>query len=109
MIPISINNQTYFFSVNHITKPFSTKLVYGISLNSKNYFLGKTIGINECEQLDSNPLLAPVVLDEICKIMTEIENAYKQRPSLEFINSEIFKILGRIRNTAVREVLMVKE
>jgi hypothetical protein len=38
------------------------------------------------------------LLNELCFIITEIEITYQKRPSLEFINREIVRILGRIRN-----------
>ncbi|MDB5140871.1 MAG: hypothetical protein JWR12_2787 [Mucilaginibacter sp.] len=98
MIPLSINNQTCFFSVKHITKELSAKLIYGIHLNTFDYFLSKSLGLNDCEQLDSNPQLDADLLDVICTVITEVENKYKKRPTLELINNEIFRILGRIRN-----------
>jgi hypothetical protein len=98
MIPIAINNQTYFFSVSHITSQAGNQLIYGISLNNRSYFFSKTLGINACKQLDSNAVLETVVINELCFIITEIELTYQSRPSLALINLNIFQILGRIRN-----------
>jgi hypothetical protein len=98
MIPLAINNQTYFFSVSHITRQASNQLIYGIDLNHNSYFFSKTLGINDCRQLDSHAALDPAVLNELCLIITEIELAYQTRPSLAHINLDIFSILGRIRN-----------
>ena len=98
MIPIAINNQTYFFSVSHITSQAGNQLIYGINLNNRSYFFSKTRGSNDCEQLDGNAVLETAVLSELCSIITEIELTYQTRPSLTLINLGIFKILGRIRN-----------
>jgi hypothetical protein len=98
MIPLSINNKTCFFTVSHITTEVNANFIYGICLNSHNYFLSKTTGLNDCEQLDTNPKLEKGLLNEICRVISEIENKFKKRPSIEIINNEIFGILGRMRN-----------
>ena len=98
-MPLSINNKTYFFSVKHITKELSNKLIYGIRLNMNSYFLSKSSNLGDCEQIDCKPTLDPIVLKEICLVISEIERENKVRPTLAFINMEIFRILGRIRNT----------
>jgi hypothetical protein len=97
MIPVLINEQTYLFSVSHITNPLRTQLIYGIRLNDVSYFLGKSPGCNDCEQLDGNLRLATKVLDEICLLITESELHYRKRPALELMNVEIGGILARIR------------
>jgi hypothetical protein len=99
MIPQSINNQSCFFSVARITKEYPDRLVYTISLNNKAYYLSKTIGINDCQQLDANLKLENELFNELCEILTEIELEYQRNPSTDFINQQIFKILGRIRAT----------
>lgn len=109
MIPISINNLTYFFSIKHISKQLNTTRIYGISLNSNSYFLSKSIGVNNCEQLDSNPLLHADVLKEICEVITEIEKGHQKKPSLEFLNMEIFRILGRMRDPMLKLSLTTKK
>lgn len=101
MIPITNNNQTYFFSIVHITKQPPNKLIYGILINSGSYYLSKTIGMEDCMQLDSNPILDQALLQEICDIMTRFEVFYKEYPSLDFINVEILKALEQIRSTAL--------
>ena len=93
-----MSNQTYFFSVNHITKESNTKLIYGICLNNHTYFLSKSRGTNDGEQLDNNPLLSAYLLNQICQVITEIEMENTQRPSLEFMNIAILRILARIRS-----------
>jgi hypothetical protein len=97
MIPIIINSETYFFSIIHITKQSATTLIYGILINTHIYYLSKSLGRSDCEQLDSNPVLNADLLMEICDIMTKFEVAYEKYPSLEFINNEIIKVLGAIR------------
>lgn len=97
MIPIIINSETYFFSIIHITKQSATTLIYGILINTHIYYLSKSLGRSDCEQLDSNPVLNADLLTEICDIMTKFEVAYEKYPSLEFINNEIIKVLGAIR------------
>lgn len=92
---IDMDNKSCFFSVNHITNESNTKRIYGIRLNNSNYFLSKTSGQVDCEQLDTNPALDPDVLKEICEAITEIEKGHKKRPSLEVINKEILNILKR--------------
>lgn len=83
----------FFFSVNHIIKPFNTKLIYGVRYHEMDYFLLKTIGIEECEQLDSNSHLDTEVLVMICEVITRIEKEYKRAPPLEYINMDVFNIL----------------
>lgn len=97
MIPIIINSETYFFSIIHITKQSTTTLIYGILINTRIYYLSKSLGRSDCEQLDSNPVLNADLLTEICDIMTKFEVAYEKYPCLEFINNEIIKVLGAIR------------
>lgn len=97
MIPASINSQTYFFSISHITKEPHNRLVYGIRLNTRSYFLSKISGMNQCVQLDTNPALDAGVLDVFCNIMSAIELKYKRRPTLEIMNREIFSRLIRSR------------
>ncbi len=101
MISLAINNQTYFFSVSHITSQAGNQLIYGINLNDDPYYFSKTLGANDCKQIDSQTLLDAAVLDELCSIITEIELAYQTRPSLALINLDIFQILGRIRNPSL--------
>jgi hypothetical protein len=102
MIPININNETYFFSIIHITKQSATNLIYGISLNTRSYYLSKSLGLSDCVQLDANPLLDLNLLTEICDIITKFEMEYEKYPSLEFINIEIIKVLGAIRTLVLR-------
>ena len=101
MIPIINNSQTYFFSIVHVTKQPPDKLIYGVLINSESYYLSKTIGIEDCTQIDSRPPLDHALLLEICDIMTRFEVAYRQYPSLEFINVEIIKALDLIRGTVL--------
>jgi hypothetical protein len=107
MIPVLINDQTYLFSVNHITGPLRTRLIYGICLNGISYFLAKSPGHNDCEQLDSNLRLDGKVLDEISSVITEIELHYPKRPALELINAEISGILARIRGLRMKRPNLV--
>lgn len=102
MIPININNETYFFSIIHITKQSATNLIYGILLNTRSYYLSKSLGLSDCVQLDANPLLDLNLLTEICDIITKFEMEYEKYPSLEFINIEIIKVLGAIRTLVLR-------
>jgi len=101
MIPITNKNQTYFFSIVHVTKQPPDKLIYGILINLKSYYLSKTIGIEDCAQIDSQPVLDHALLLEICDIMTRFEVAYQEYPSLEFINVEIIKALTLIRRAVL--------
>ena len=100
MIPIKIkvSNYLFSFSVAHITNESSTKLIYGINLNYCTYYLSKTIGINSCKQLDNHAPLDPMLLDELCTIITEIELSHIKRPALELINQEILAIIRRIKS-----------
>lgn len=97
MIPLKINNLTYFLSIVHVTRQLPDRLIYGILINAESYYLSKTIGLEDCVQLDNNPLLDQSLLLEICDIMTRFEVAYEPYPSLEFINEEIIKRLEQIR------------
>ena len=97
--PVTIQKQTYLLSIDHITKEDDLKLIYGITIDQQRYFLSKTLDINDCEQIDSRPRLGDALIDEICDVITSIEIAYKERPSLEFINAEISRILVSKRNT----------
>ena len=92
------NNLPFFFSVNHIIKPYNTRLIYGVRVNDINYFLFKTHGVNDCEQLDDNPKLDPETFNTICEVITEIEKEYKKTPPMEFINMDVFNILVKARN-----------
>lgn len=53
----------------------------------------KTLHIADCKQIDSRPLLDPVVLIELCAIITEIEAIYNGHSSLEMINQQIGRML----------------
>ena len=96
--PLAIHQQTYLLSIDHITKEDDLKLIYGITIDQQSYFLSKTLDVNDCEQIDSRPRLADELIGEICDVITSIEIAYKERPSLEFINAEINRILISRRN-----------
>ena len=109
MIPIHINSETYFFSIIHITKQSATNLISGILINTRIYYLSKSLGRSDCEQLDSNPVLNADLLTEICDIMTKFEVAYEKYPSLEFINNEIIKVLGAIRTLLLQVNLADKD
>ena len=102
-----IDNQAYFFSVNHITKPFSTKLIYGISLNNISYYLCKSPGINDCEQLDDNASLDPDVFEEVCIVITEVEKEFKKSPGLESLNMEIFRKLTTRKKLPVLPLVII--
>ena len=93
------DNTPFFFSVKHIIKPHTSKLVYGIRYNETNYFIQKTHGVDDCEQLDENKKLDPKAFKVICDVISEIEKEYKKMPPIEFINMDIFKILARKRNS----------
>lgn len=92
-----------FFSVSHIIKPFNTKLIYGIRYHELDYFLLKTLGSEECEQLDNNSRLNPEVLGKICEVITQIEKEYKKPPPLEFINMDVFNILFKDEYMALKK------
>lgn len=92
-----------FFSVNHIIRPFNAKLIYGVRYHELDYFLLKTLGIEECEQLDNNSRLDPEVLDKICEVITQVEKEYKRVPPLEFINMDVFNILFKEEYMAVKK------
>ena len=91
-------DQPFFFSVKHIMKPVRKKLLYGIRYKNLDYFLFKSFGINDCEQLDSNPKLDTKIFNTICEVITEVELGYNKTPPLEFINMDVFNILARIKN-----------
>jgi hypothetical protein len=95
---LNINRHTYFFSIIRIAKTADGKLTYYIRLDSSDYILSKSIGKKDCEQLDKNPPLDTAMGTEICLVLTEFEDAYKRRPSLEELNHEIFKILTKRRS-----------
>lgn len=59
MIPIQRNEQTYYFPIIHITKQLPGKLIYRMLIDSKNYYLNKSFGMNDCRQLNNYPLLTP--------------------------------------------------
>lgn len=99
MIPATINNQTYFFTIQQITKEAGNKYLYSLRLNNGKYILTKTFGVDDGVQVDTNPTLAPEMLHEMSNVLTEIELKYKKRPPLEFFNREIFSSLIRHRNS----------
>ncbi|MGF7078785.1 hypothetical protein [Mucilaginibacter sp. UYCu711] len=98
MIQAKINSQTYFFTISHITRETENRLLYGLRLNNISYFISKTYGVNDGEQLDTNQPLAGNILKELNTVITQVELNHKKRPSLEQINREIFSILIRLRN-----------
>ena len=91
-------DQPFFFSVRHIIKPYATKLIYGIRYNHMDYFLIKTLGVNDCEHLDNHPFIDQGIYDKICDVITAIEKEYKKTPPIEFINIEIHNILVKMKN-----------
>jgi hypothetical protein len=98
-----INDQPLFFSVKHIISPIKTKLIYGIRFKDLDYFLYKTFGLNDCEQLDSNSKLDPEIFNMMCEVITEIEKEYNRTPPLEFINMDVFNILVNAKNPRYEE------
>ena len=95
---MTVTNRPFFFSVKHIIKPFATKLIYGIKYNNLDYFLIKTLGVNDCEHLDSQPRIDQPTYDKICDVITVIEKEYKKTPPIEYINIEIHNILVKLKN-----------
>lgn len=93
----------FLFSVSHIIKPFNTKLIYGIRYHELDYFLLKTLGVEECEQLDSNSRLDAEVLDKICEVITQIEKEYKTAPPLEYVNMDVFNILFKEEDMIIKK------
>jgi hypothetical protein len=98
MIQANINNRSYFFTVNHVTKESGNKLLYNIRLNHTNYFISKTLGIGDGVQLDIKTPLSETIIKELNTVITAIELKYKKQPSLARINREIFGMLIRLRN-----------
>jgi len=109
MIPIYINSATYFFSILHVTRQSGAKLIYGLLLNSEIYYLSKSLGRNDCAQLDNHALLQPDLLDEICGIISTFETAYEKYPSLEFVNEEIIREVAAIRKLGLENHLLKKQ
>jgi hypothetical protein len=103
MIPIASNHRVYFLSIVHVTRQPPDKLIYGVLINSESYYIAKTIGTEDCVQLDSKPALDFALLVEICDIITRFEITYVDYPSLEFINIEIIKTLDQIRSQVLPE------
>ena len=93
MIPDD-SNTSFFFSVKHIIKAHTSKLLYGIRYHDTDFFIQKTPSVSDCERLDDNPRLNAKVLKKICDVISEIEKEYKKIPPLDFINMDIFKILS---------------
>ena len=91
-------DQTHFFSVTHIIESDNVKLIYGIHFEGLDYFLCKTHGVADCEQMDNNPKLDPDIFCTMCDVITEIELEYKKTPPMEFINMEVYNILVRAKN-----------
>ena len=85
----------FFFSVKHIIKPHTSKLIYGIRYDNLDYFLQKTHSVDNCEQLDDNPKLAPEAFKNICEIISEIEKGYQKTPPLELINMDVFNVITK--------------
>ena len=98
-----MKDQPFFFSVSHIIKPFNTKLIYGVRYHELDYFLLKTIGTKECEQLDNNTSLDAGILDKICEVITLVEKQYKKAPPLEYINMDVFNILFKDDNIIAKK------
>jgi hypothetical protein len=98
-----MEDQQLFFSVSHIIKPFNTKLIYGIRYHELDYFLLKTLGIEECEQLDNNSRLDAEVLDKICEVITQVEHQYKKAPPIEYINMDVFNILFKEEDMIIKK------
>lgn len=91
-------DQPFFFSVKHIIKPFATKLIYGIKYNGLDYFLIKTLGMNDCQHLDTHPMIDQPTYDKICDVITLIEKEYKKTPPIEYINMDIHNVLVKMKN-----------
>lgn len=92
-MPLYLDNQTYFLSVIHFTNELNKGLIYGIRLNTNTFYLSKSFGINDCEQLNTHPILDAYLLNKIGIVITEVEKEYKQFPPREPINKEILKKL----------------
>ncbi|MCC8424674.1 hypothetical protein [Mucilaginibacter sp. UR6-11] len=103
MIQAHINSQTYFFTVNHITREDEHQLIYGIRLNNTNYLLRKTSGISDAVQADNHTPLADNIMQELNDVITAVEIKHKKRLSLANINKEIFSILVRLRSMGINK------
>ncbi|MBS1531286.1 MAG: hypothetical protein JSU01_13350 [Bacteroidetes bacterium] len=89
-------DSSFFFAVKHIIKPNTARIIYSIRYNEKDYYILKTPGLNDCEQLDSNQPIDAYASRKICYVLSEIEREYQSVPALEFINMDIFKVLAKM-------------
>jgi len=62
------------------------------------YYFQKSIGLDDCVQLDANPAIEPDIFGNMCLVITEIENEYKRVPAIEVINLNIHQILLKAQN-----------
>jgi hypothetical protein len=85
-------NLTFFFSVNQIIRSGNTKYIYGVRFKGHNHFIMKSLGQNDCRQLDNESLEAEAI-KKICDVITRIECDYKASPPLDLINFDIYSIL----------------
>lgn len=69
-----------------------------LSIITSIIFFFKTLGVNDCEHLDSPPMIDQPTYDEICDVITAIEKEYKKTPPIEYINIEIHNILVKMKN-----------
>jgi len=92
-------NIPFYFAVKHIIKPNTAKLIYSIRYNENDYFILKTPGVNDAEQMDSHPKVDLYAFRKISYVLSEIEKEYKTIPPIEFINMDVFKVLAKIRNS----------
>jgi hypothetical protein len=93
-----ILNIRFFFSVTQIIKPHGTRIIYGIHYSGQDYFILKSLGMYNCEQLDNKGRLETEVMETMCRVITTIESDYKKAPPLEFINFDIYSQLVRLQN-----------
>jgi hypothetical protein len=93
-----ILNMHFFFSVTQIIKPQGNRIIYGVHYGGQDYFILKSLGMHNCEQLDSKARLNEDVIHTMCKVITTIESDYKKTPPLEFINFDIYSQLVRLQN-----------
>ena|ERR1700744_4856398 len=89
MIYTSNQNTIRPCSIVHITRESAGKFIYGILLGADTYYFSKSLGMNDCLQLDNHPLVNIPLLKEMCETITELEPECAKNLSLELLNKKL--------------------
>jgi hypothetical protein len=104
MIPVALKKLNCPYSVARVTKASPDKFIYSVPIDNQMYFISKSVGADDCAQIDGHLALDTLIFHELCEVLKGIERDCHKRRSLDIINREILNVFHKIRGLRLQEV-----